>query len=104
MMLEPRCCLEALREVFACVAFLLEIGHEKFRDCWVVIDEQEFGGIPVQYFHWRKSSIMTITSISTNLAKLPAALFSLAKKSGKTLDLQAGQGVRGSGSREAIRR
>ena len=46
MVLEPGGCLETFREVFAGVAFLLEIGYEKFRDCWVIINEQEFGGIP----------------------------------------------------------
>ena len=46
MMLEPRGGLETLGQVLAGVALLLEIGHEKFRDCWVIIDEQELGGIP----------------------------------------------------------
>jgi hypothetical protein len=50
-MLEPRGRLEALREIFAGVAFLLQIGYEKFGDRWVIIDEEEFGGIPGQYFH-----------------------------------------------------
>src|SRR5438093_13145614 len=51
IMLEPGGSLEAFREVLAGVTFLLEIGHEKFGDCRVIIDEEEFGCIPVQYFH-----------------------------------------------------
>ena len=79
IMLEPGGCLKTLGEVFAGVAFLLEIGYEKLRDCWVIIDEQEFGGIPGQYFHWWRFSIITIMNLSTNLAKLPKAPFSLRK-------------------------
>jgi hypothetical protein len=43
--------LETLGEIFAGVALLLEIGYEKFGDCWVIIDEEEFGSVPGQYFH-----------------------------------------------------
>ncbi len=54
MVLQPGGGLEALREIFAGVAFLLQIGYEKFRDGRVIIDEEEFSGIPGQYFHWRR--------------------------------------------------
>ena len=43
--LKPRGRLKAFGKVFAGVAFLFEIGHEKFCDCGVIIDEEEFNGI-----------------------------------------------------------
>src|ERR1051326_7019053 len=51
MVLEPSRGLETFGEVFAGVAFLLEIRDKKFRDRRVIIDKEKFGGIPGQHFH-----------------------------------------------------
>src|SRR5205807_4092103 len=75
VMLEPGGGLKTFREVFAGVTLLFEVSDEKFRDGRVIVDEKEFNGIAWQDFHGWPSVIITIPSISTNLAKCPSSVF-----------------------------
>jgi hypothetical protein len=50
------------------VALLLQISDQEFGDGWVIINEEELDGIAGKDFHWLALSIITIITISTNLA------------------------------------
>ena len=74
-MFEPGSGLETFGQIFTGMTFLLEISDEEFCDRGVIVDEKEFNGIAWQDFHGWPSVIITIPSISTNLAKCPSSLF-----------------------------
>src|SRR5438477_12588081 len=75
MMFEPGSGLETFGQIFAGMTFLLEISDEEFCDRGIIVDEKEFNGIAWQDFHGWPSVIITIPSISTNLAKCPSSVF-----------------------------
>src|SRR4051794_18022461 len=68
--LQPLRSFESLGEELAGVALLFEIGNQELGDGGIVINEKELDGIAGKDFHIRISFIISITSISTILAKL----------------------------------
>src|SRR4051812_11146852 len=59
-MLEPGSGAESFGQEFARMALLLEVSHEKFRDCRIIVDDQEFGGGAGENFHGSIISIIAI--------------------------------------------